>query len=172
VKRRFYRRKPQLLPKTENGDLRQFIEFVHERLEKGARDYGNKSFERSTQRNVGEVLCEQFDTAGWIFVLWVQARTHGKQVDLTKDVRARFERQFFDAIATQVDLGLKFEPEDSMKSPAAICDELVKLAAYAFESWALLRRRLDIAVSRLIQIPVSAVRGPADVRGKRGSFSE
>lgn len=47
-----------------------FVGQVAARLEKGERDYGDQSFERSEKELLTELQQEALDLAGWGFVLW------------------------------------------------------------------------------------------------------
>ena len=58
----------------QNELQREFLDKLGRRLDKGAREYGDRSFEQSPGRTVEELLEEIEDIAGWAFVLWVQAR--------------------------------------------------------------------------------------------------
>ncbi len=51
-----------------------FVEAVETRLDKGAREYGERSFERPPGELVGEVMQELEDVVGWSFILWCRLR--------------------------------------------------------------------------------------------------
>jgi hypothetical protein len=157
------------VPKVGEVGLQRFLEGVHARLQKGAIEYGNESFGRSTTGLVQEVLAEQLDTAGWLFVLWVQARNRQKRVDLTAGVRARYQLQFLTAVGTWIELGIMLDDDPGeMATTGAICDELTKLAAGAFFTWQALEKRLDHAINKLLAITTSNGHRLPDFIGKRG----
>jgi hypothetical protein len=169
--RRF--RRPDPVPQVADFSLRRFLAGVHDRLQQGAAQYGNESFERNRFTNVGEVLAEQLDTAGWLFVLWVQARNHVRRIQLTKAVLARFQKQFLTAVGTWIELGIKLfeDKEDPLTTTGAILDELTKLAAGAFFTWRTLQQRLDHVVNKLAQITVNSGARQEHI-GKRGGISD
>lgn len=71
--------------------LRQdvFIDDLKERLQKGSVEYGDRSFERTAYATVTEILEEQVDQVGWLFVLWCQAGDIWKGGD-QKELRHEF----------------------------------------------------------------------------------
>lgn len=154
--------------------LQEFLDGVRGRLAKGADEYGDRSFSRNEFTNVTEVLDEQLDTAGWLFVLWIQARLHARGVrELQKPLLARMQREFLTAVTQWVELGLEVTPETApLTTVGACCDELTKLAAGAYLSWRALRQRLNRVVSCLTQIPVSNQVPDDDKRGRRGGYTD
>lgn len=48
----------------------QFVGILRARLEVGAREYGDTSFERHTEAIIGEVEQELLDVVGWSYILW------------------------------------------------------------------------------------------------------
>lgn len=54
----------------EIQDRVQFLQSLAERLETGAKEYGNKSFDKPKEVLVEELLCEYLDIAGWAYILW------------------------------------------------------------------------------------------------------
>ena len=170
-RRTFRRRDP--VPQVGDLGLQRFLEGVHARLKQGAAEYGNESFERNRQATITEVLTEQLDTAGWLFVLWVQVRTHAKRIELKKDVLARFQLQFLTAISTWIELGIKLDDEgDQLTTTGAICDEITKLAASAFYVWQALQQRLDHALNKLFMLVTEGDPRPIEHIGKRGGLTE
>ncbi|MGC8758595.1 MAG: hypothetical protein ACP5VC_01445 [Bryobacteraceae bacterium] len=55
-------------------ELEQFWLRLRERLEAGARTYGEASFRRDAAELAGEVQEELLDVCGWAFVLWCRLR--------------------------------------------------------------------------------------------------
>lgn len=55
-------------------DREDFLRQLSARLEKGEREYGNKSFERSFDDLADELLQEYLDIAGWAYIQWAKAR--------------------------------------------------------------------------------------------------
>lgn len=62
-----------LSDKIQN-DFAAFVSEVEKRLEKGAIEYGDESFDRPIEDLIGEIEQECLDLAGWGFVLWVRLR--------------------------------------------------------------------------------------------------
>ena len=59
------------------GHERELVEFwlrLRERLEAGARSYGDASFGREPAELAGEIEQELLDVCGWAFVLWCRLR--------------------------------------------------------------------------------------------------
>jgi hypothetical protein len=56
------------------GELAQFWARLRERLEAGARSYGEASFGREPAELAGEIEQELLDVCGWAFVLWCRLR--------------------------------------------------------------------------------------------------
>jgi len=59
---------------------RELVEFwlrLRERLEAGARNYGEVSFRREPAELAGEIEQELLDVCGWAFVLWCRLRRLG-----------------------------------------------------------------------------------------------
>jgi hypothetical protein len=52
----------------------EFLTALRARLEKGAQEYGDLSFDRPAEETVEEILQEVLDIAGWTFVLREQLR--------------------------------------------------------------------------------------------------
>ena len=51
-------------------DFPLFMHKVMKRLEKGEREYGNRSFRKPTRKLVKEVEEELLDVLGWAFIIW------------------------------------------------------------------------------------------------------
>ena len=79
----------------------EFVRRLKKRWARGARDYGDASFEAPLPKTVAEILCEIEDIAGWSFILWVQLKRrldnmveveHGRGGAVAKRGRARKAR--------------------------------------------------------------------------------
>jgi hypothetical protein len=55
-----------------DGDLDRFVARVRQRLDAGAKTYGDVSFTRPAAELVDEVMQELEDTAGWAVLLWTR----------------------------------------------------------------------------------------------------
>lgn len=53
-----------------DADLDAFVTRLREKLEAGARQYGNASFERPLVHLIREIQDELVDVAGWGLILW------------------------------------------------------------------------------------------------------
>jgi len=72
---------------VEGAERRQFLDALAARLEVGARDYGNASFEKPVAMTSTEILDEALDIAGWAYILWVQLRRRCERLDgATRDL--------------------------------------------------------------------------------------
>jgi hypothetical protein len=52
----------------------EFVEQVRARLAQGAREYGDRSFDRPISELLGEIEQELLDVCGWSFLLWCKLR--------------------------------------------------------------------------------------------------
>lgn len=68
-----------------------FTQRVHERLQKGAQEYGDKSFHLSPLELSGEIEEELFDILGWAFILW--CRLQGLKAAVTRSMDADIEEK-------------------------------------------------------------------------------
>jgi hypothetical protein len=60
-----------------DGHERELVEFwlrLRERLEAGARSYGDGSYRREPAELAGEIEQELLDVCGWAFILWCRLR--------------------------------------------------------------------------------------------------
>jgi hypothetical protein len=62
--------------KQEDDTKSQFVEWeasLHSRLEIGAKEYGDSSYQRGFLELLDELLQENLDRAGWAYIMWVKA---------------------------------------------------------------------------------------------------
>jgi hypothetical protein len=52
------------------GPYEYYFQRLRERLVVGAREYGNKSFEKTNNELLKEIQEEILDVAGWSYILW------------------------------------------------------------------------------------------------------
>lgn len=70
----------------------QFVAMVEARLERGVRDYGDKSFSRAPASLIGEIKQELLDVCGWGFILWDRLdRAEHALAAATARIKARAE---------------------------------------------------------------------------------
>jgi len=62
-----------------------FVQQLRERLEAGAREYGDQSFVRPVSAIVAELEQELVDLPGWTYILWCQA---ARKLNMTRDQSA------------------------------------------------------------------------------------
>lgn len=74
---------------------RRFIQDLAARLDRGAEEYGDRSFGRQPQHVFDEILDEVLDVAGWAFVAWVHMRERLEAL-LDRFERATDERRRVD----------------------------------------------------------------------------
>jgi hypothetical protein len=67
-------------------ELAQFWLRLRERLEAGARAYGEASFRREATELAGEIEQELVDVCGWAFILWCRLRRLGAVLGSEGDV--------------------------------------------------------------------------------------
>lgn len=68
----------------------KFFEKVRRRLEAGAREYGDSSFNGSTINTIEEIEEELLDVVGWGYILWTKLnRLRGAIVDIEAPLMAR-----------------------------------------------------------------------------------
>jgi hypothetical protein len=48
----------------------EYFKILEKRLEAGAKEYGNKSFDKSVNSLIEEIQQEILDIAGWSYILW------------------------------------------------------------------------------------------------------
>lgn len=65
----------------ERKDRDDFIMQLATRLDMGAQEYGNKSFERSFSNIADEILQEYLDIAGWAYVMWAKTRARLEELE-------------------------------------------------------------------------------------------
>ena len=58
----------------KDADIEQFVHELRQRLYQGRQQYGDKSFDRPSNKIHQERLEEALDGAGWSFVLWKKFR--------------------------------------------------------------------------------------------------
>jgi len=66
---------------AEAGERREFLDALAARLEVGAREYGNASFDEPMPKTAGELEAEALDIAGWAYVLWAQLKRRCARLD-------------------------------------------------------------------------------------------
>lgn len=77
------------------ADYAEFSRRVKARLAKGAESYGDKSFGRPMVETCRQIAEELEDVAGWLYVLWIQARIKcGEAID--DPAGDKHVREFFD----------------------------------------------------------------------------
>jgi len=58
----------------------EFVATIQERLEVGAREYGDSTFDMNGKELVGEIAEELLDICGWSFFLWLKLRRIRKKL--------------------------------------------------------------------------------------------
>jgi len=70
---------------SESKDRHDFVSQLAARLEKGAHEYGNKSFDRPFGDIADEILQEYLDIAGWSYVMWAKTRARLSELEMRVD---------------------------------------------------------------------------------------
>jgi hypothetical protein len=137
------------------------------RLDKGARAYGDESFERPLLDLQTEVLEELVDAVGWLFVLWCQVRRFKGATILRR-------KRFLEAVRVRLQVGQWTAPEPMPQR------EIERLATLAACQWAAMRQSLEHLRSAAFAIEAAecaakhkttARAGDAYI-GRRGGLSE
>lgn len=71
--------------RVETADRRAFLDALAARLEMGAREYDNASFEKPLPVTAAELEAEALDIAGWGYVMWVQIRRRCERLQRAVD---------------------------------------------------------------------------------------
>lgn len=152
---------------------------LEQRLAKGRREYGDRSFTRAPHELAQEVMLEQIDQPGWLFVLWARVAKWrpeyiAAEIDLQrngwdeKKVQAELHRRMQHTFLRRVEGIVKgtSEREDLNSNEAVAMYEIETLVAALFQRW--LHMRDDL---QRIGAIVSQCSPPIDyqARGRRGS---
>lgn len=144
-----------------NQSIDQFLTALRDRLENGAREYGNQSFVRPVNAIVDEIGMELLDEVGWTYVLWAVALRKRGGPFRENELRNQF----------MWNLGRRIRLNDRGPSDLAPCAsldgclrDLEVLAMDMFAHAELMRARLH-PIARAIE--VSEITDPH--RGRRGS---
>ena len=63
------------------AERERFVSELNARLDAGAHEYGDTSFDRPIASTLDELEDEVVDVAGWAFVLWVQLRRRRDRIE-------------------------------------------------------------------------------------------
>lgn len=72
------------------NDFEDIAAKLRERWQQGAVEYGDKSFAKPIRTTMAEVLEEQIDVVGWLFVAWYQAAIKAGTRWHRRDAEAQF----------------------------------------------------------------------------------
>ena len=72
-------------------DVERFVARLRERLDTGAREYGDSSFRRPAVELLSEIQDELVDVAGWGLLLWTRIARLREQVSRLSDEGANDE---------------------------------------------------------------------------------
>lgn len=137
------------------------------RLVKGGQTYGDRSFDLTPGRILGEVTDELIDVPGWLFVLW-----RSLQPKRWKRSESAI-RAFCDVVGARIEAGT-FSPEQ-METRNDVLREIERLAAVGCVACARMRdRSMDLVVAIGQTLPRRIVEQITDdaQRGQRGGVRE
>lgn len=139
----------------------EFFALLNQRLDDGARQYGDRSFLRSIRETESQILEEQVDEVGWCYVLWCQAaRKTGMAKDQTT-LRIEWERRLRHRILRND----RRRAEDYAVGIDGAMADLEVLAVDLFHQAEQTRQRLH-QIARAIEVAV--ISQPHTYRGRRG----
>jgi hypothetical protein len=142
-----------------------FVQQLRDRLEAGAREYGDQSFVRPVSAIVTELEQELVDLPGWTYILWCQA---ARKLNLTRDQRAlreSFLQQIHDRLVRN-DRGNATSPTGGARGAMFL---LEVLCIDFFEFAQQTKRRLQ-PIARQIEVAQAIERDT--YRGRRGSIRD
>lgn len=141
--------------------VREFLDDVNTRLDRGASEYGNQSFLKPVAATVREILEEQVDQVGWCYVLWCQA---ARKCQLSRDQLA-LRQLFFQNLEHRIRRNDRRTPVDNPNGAPGCMQEIEILAFDLFLQNAELKRRL-LPIARAIEVAQAIEPNP--YRGRRG----
>ena len=113
---------------------------VADRLEKGAKGYGDRSFDEPIDHLTTMILEEAIDEVAWLFVLWVRVRSE-EGVDELSDGREAAQIRFLDKVMA-ADAN-----RSTGKRPMSEC--VVTIASCQMHNWHMLTFNLQDMTTRL-----------------------
>jgi hypothetical protein len=126
---------------------------LRERWARGAERYGDASFACPIDETVQQILEEVEDVAGWLFVLWIQARRlRGDVIDTAQ--REQLQEEFLRAAKVQ---------NDAIRCGIWSVSLIEYQANRCFERW----KQMRIGLARIVEL--SGRRELEQPRGRRGS---
>lgn len=130
----------------------EFLADVRARLDHGAREYGDQSFVRPVATTQREILEEQIDQVGWLYVLWCQAARKTALPRNQEGLRATYLKR----LEHRVRRNDRRKTEDGVRGAFDLMCEIEVLALDLFLQGEELRRRLHpicraIEVAQLLQ---------------------
>lgn len=144
-----------------NDAIEQFLTSLRDRLDAGAREYGNQSFVRPVNAIVDEIGQELLDEVGWTYVLWAIARRKLVGAEREHEARAQFVWDLQRRLKLNDRGPAGLAPGASLE---ACMRDLEVLAMDMFAHAELMRARLH-PIARAIE--VAEITNP--YRGRRGS---
>jgi len=140
----------------------EFLDEVGARLDRGAAEYGNQSFVKSVAATVREIMEEQVDQVGWLYVLWCQA---ARKLPMSRDQLA-LRQVYRQDLEHRIRRNDRRMPHHAGAGAANAMQEIEILALDLFLQNAELKRRL-IPIARAIEVAQQIE--PDRYRGRRGS---
>jgi hypothetical protein len=141
--------------------ITEFLDEVGTRLDRGASEYGNQSFVKPVAATVREILEEQVDQVGWLYVLWCQA---ARKLPMIRDQLA-LRQVFAQDLEHRIRRNDRRVPHELGGGAASAMQEIEVLALDLFLQNAELKRRL-LPIARAIEVAQSIQ--PDQYRGRRG----
>lgn len=138
-----------------------FVQQLRERLEAGAREYGDQSFVRPVAAIVAELEQELVDLPGWTYILWCQA---ARKLNYTREQSALRE-EFLQVVANRLVRNDRGDRNSPTAGAAGAMFLLEVLCVDFFEFAQQVRARLA-PIARQIEVAQRIDRDP--YRGRHG----
>lgn len=143
---------------TEHEEL---LQALNERLDRGAQEYGDRSFLRPLAETERQILEEALDQIGWVWILWAQSARKAGMFD------PRQSRDYFlDRLRHRLARNDRRDTTAEVRTCRGLCDELEVLAMDLVDHYFRLARRLAPIVRAIEVAPRLYQDQP---RGRRGS---
>lgn len=143
----------------------QFLHVLDARLDKGAREYRNRSFTRKVSDVEKELKEELIDKVGWTYVMWSMAAQKAGEPGTEEELRT----VFFSKLRHRLMRNDRSKPELTPAHGAYSCMvDLEILAMDMFDQAEQIKRRLH-PIARAVEVARWA---PAMNTGRRGGAAE
>jgi len=153
---------------SSSDPVREFLAEIAARLDKGREEYGDQSFVKPVSATTREILEEQADQVGWLYVLWCQA---ARKTDMVRD-QLTLRGLFLSAIEHRIRRNDRRQKDAYAVGALNCMEEIEVLALDLFLQGQELKRRL-LPIARAIEVAQVIHADPHQyLRGRRGSVRD